>query len=159
MTASLLDDVGQVHPHHVDTIRDHAASLEVGSVVRILDAARSRFYTGLLDGDRAILTNAPLGDNFSAQALDGEGASLLLPREHFEPVDPAEWTREEFEAAERVAGLAASALLEDAFTHANGWNFGRTLFVDEGRAVECLKRAGALRRFAFAAGVTARFNR
>lgn len=153
-----IDIYAAAHPQHVTRIVERTQALLPGAVA-VIGVDRSTdtgsFYTGIHHGDRVVVTDHHEYHGHvsrMARAVVDPGTHLSLNDGHsLTPVDPADWTVAEAEAAQAAAEKHAEDLMERALSHATGWgHYGYVAPDGEDRAVEALRQASETRHYAFA---------
>lgn len=158
MSATGWKALSEAHPHHVTLIESCTGMSLPGTLVRLVDGwDAGTFYTGLRDGDRALVTSMGYGtDSRTLARVDDNGARLASQIDRSVPVLEGDWTVEEIRAGQRAAQRYAQELLERAYTSAN-----RLLGAPgtDTAAVSALRDAKTARDFAFALGIWAEYER
>jgi len=146
-----------VHPKHGATIRSHIAEKRAGTIVTIAVVGATdtgTFFTGIKDGDHVVVSDLR-GGSRTVQHLDGDSSHLSVNGGmDLMALSPAAWTHDEALAAQRAAERAATQEMERALRSATG-KIGAPAGDEE--ALAALRRADALRNYAFACGIFAEY--
>jgi hypothetical protein len=114
-TADALARLAEVHPHHVERIRDAIARARVGTVAVFMDGhaeGAREFYTGIKPGDRVVVTSRYGTGSISVQSIEHRGAHLsVYSGNDLRVLDPAEWSYDDAVAARESAEKAAAESL------------------------------------------------
>lgn len=111
-TADAFARLAEVHPHHVERIRDAIARARVGTVAVFKAGAESgarEFFTGIRPGDRVVITSRYGTGSLSVQSIEHRGAHLAVySGDDLTVLDPSEWTHDDAVAARESAESAAA---------------------------------------------------